>query len=109
MNKVYKFFKNLFFKPAKNNQEFIDKCKPMEEVLKNIEDDKNKTTYKSIAEKDYYMRISNIRFESLQSGHNLGKLTSDEERELENMLTINMLDLRPWTRERIGMRACYFL
>ena len=109
MNKVYKFFKNLFFKPAKNNQEFINRCKPMKDVLTNIEDDKNKTTYKSIAEKDYYMRISNIRFESLQSGHNLGKLTSDEERELENMLTINMLDLRPWTRERIGMRACYFL
>ncbi len=100
--KSYDYIKSLFCKPARYNQEFIDKSKPMKEVL-------NKTKeFKTISERDYHTLSSNIRFESLKSGHNLGKLTSEEEIEFENMLTINMLDLRPWTRERIGMRSCYF-
>jgi len=93
--KIGDYFMRLFSK-YKNDQEFIGQCNPMKEVLENVD------------KKDYYMNISNIRFESLRSGHNLGKLTCDEEREFENILTINMLDLRSWTRERIGMRACHF-
>jgi len=105
--KIYDYFKSLFSK-QENNEEFINQCKPMKEVLKNIEDTKNKTGFRLMTEKDYYMMCSNIRFESLKSGHNLGNLTSDEEREFDNWLTVNMLDPRPWTRERIGMRSCYF-
>ena len=100
MNKVYKFFKNLFFKPARSNQAFIDQCKPMDEVLKNMKDfqDKNKKI-------DYNPQY--IRFLSLSSGHNLGRLTSEEEREFDNTCTVDML--HPWKREMIGMRMCNFI
>jgi len=108
--KICDCFINLFSKPE-NNQKFIDQCKTMKEVLKIIEDNKDKTGYRLITEKDYYMICANIRFASLQSGHKLGRLTSDEERELESMLTINLsLDFSSWARERerVGMRSCYF-
>lgn len=104
---IYDYFKRLFSR-QEYSQEFIDQCKTMKEVLKNIEDNKNKIGYKTIAERNYRMMCENVRFESLKSGYNLEKLTSDEEREFKNMLTINMLDLRPWIRERVGMRVCYF-
>lgn len=106
---IYDYFKSLFSK-QEYSQEFIDQCKPMKEVLKNIEGNKNKIGYKVIAERNYYrMMCENIRFESLKSGHNSGRLTFEEEREFDNMLTIHMTDLRPWVRERIGMRSCYFI
>ena len=100
MNKVYKFFKNLFFKPAKNNQEFIEQCKPMEEVLKNMVE--NKVKYEQ-----NIFNLQYIRFMSLSSGHDLGRLTSEEEREFDNMCTVDML--HPWKREMIGMRRCNFI
>jgi len=107
--KIYDYIKSLFCKSARHNQEFINQSKPMKEVLKNIEDTLNKTKeVKTLSKRDDHMMCLNIRFESLKSGHNLGKLTSEEEIEFENMLTINMFDLRPWTRQRLGMRMCYF-
>lgn len=105
--KIYDYIKSLFSK-TENNQEFINQSKTMKQVLENIEDNQDKTGFRLMTEKDYYMTCLNIRFASLQSGHNLGNLTPSEEIEFENMLTINMFDLRPWTRERIGMRSCYF-
>jgi len=107
--KIYDYIKSLFCKPERYNQKFINQSKPMKEVLKNMKNTLNKTKeFKTISERDYRMMCSNIRFESLKSGHNLGKLTSKEVIEFENMLTINVLDLRPWTRQRLGMRMCYF-
>ena len=94
---IYNSFKNLFFKSARYNQESCYVYKPMEEVLKNMVETKVK-----YEQKQYNLQY--IRFICLSSGHNLGRLTSEEEREFNNM---SVYDFRqPWKREMIGMRSC---
>jgi hypothetical protein len=59
------------------------------------------------SEKDKTLMSFVIRFNSLCMGENLGRLTSDEQIELDKFSVVDLLRLgKP--REMVGMRSSYF-